>query len=442
MGGVFGISCDYKEGCFKSLVDGIFAIQNRGESHCGLTTVNKIVKKPLTLDGLLLDSLTDEDCKKFSSGNLGLGNTDPLVRQPFGFDTKIGKFAISYSGKILNRRSLINQLKKRGHSFRLKHTDVEVVAKLIAEGDDFVDGIEKMAEQVKGAYSLGILTTDGLYAFKSPIGIEPLILGSNDNIRAFSSETVSLKGIGLRRVSYRDINPGEIVFVDDKIETVKQLEGKKATCAFEWGYWARIDSIFEGISVKSVREKCGKALATYDIEDGLRADVVIPVRDSGTGYAIGYHHGSKVPYDEGLFKNWYVTRTYGQPTQIKRSTMAGRKQSYLRDVVDGKIVVVADDSIRRGTTFKEDLIPKLRTAGAKEIHIRIGSPENKYSCMHSVFPRVRGELLAEKGDLEIQRKFLGVDSLKYICLDDYVKSIGLPENELCLGCWTGKYPTD
>ena len=229
------------------------------------------------------------------------------------------------------------------------------------------------------------------------------------------------------------MNPGEIIFLDNGIETLKQLNGKRKTCAFEWGYWARIDSIIEDISVKGMRERCGIILAKDDKKRGFEPEMIMPIRDSGVGYAIGYHHGSEVPYDEGLFKNLYLARSYIQPTQLARTEVAERKQSIIRGAIDGKIIVVVDDSIRRGTTIKE-LIHSLKNAGAKEVHLRIGSPENKYPCKYSVFPKKKGELLAERSKEE-QRKFIGADSLEYISLDDYVRAIGIPEEQLCLECW-------
>jgi len=443
MGGIFGIKS--KKECINDLLTGIFSLQHRGEDFCGAATKNKKGFVSYRYKGGVLDSFSEDEIKKLS-GNYGVGGVHPYVKQPISFESRFGNLSLVYSGKILNKRSLRNQLEKRGHSLSLKFTDMEVIGKLITEkneAENIVEGLEKMANQVHGVYSLGILAENGLYCMRSPVGVEPLVIGDNGEIAAFSSESCALKELWFKRNQYRDVKPGEIVYIGKGIESVRQLNGMKALCGFEPGYWGRIDSVFDGISVKLMREKVGKILAEEDKKDkkkGFKPDVVIPVRDSGVGYCIGYHHGFGMPYDEGLFKNWYVTRTFLKGTKKARIKGADRKQSVIEDAVKDKVVVIVDDSIREGTTSRNKLIPLVRWGGAKEVHLRVGSPENKYYCRYSLFPKGRGKLLSAGKTKEEQREYIGADSLEFISLDGYIEALGVPKEEVCLGCWTGQFP--
>lgn len=440
MGGIFGIKS--KKGCVDDLLTGIFSLQQRGEDFCGAVTNTKKGLVSYRHEGKVGDSFSGEEIRKLS-GNYGIGNVHPFYKQPISFESRFGNLSLTYSGKILNKRSLRNQLLKRGHSLSIKHTDVEIIGKLITEENEaanIVEGLEKMANQVCGVYSLGILTEGGLYAFRSPVGVEPLVVGDKGDVIAFASESCALKELWFKDDQYRDVKPGEIVYIDKEIETVRQLNGMKALCGFEPGYWGRIDSVFDGISVKLMRERAGRTLAEKDKEKGFKPDIVIPVRDSGVGYCIGYHHGLDMPYDEGLFKNWYVTRTFLQRTKEARIRGVNRKQSVIVDSVKDKIVVIVDDSIREGATIRNKLIPLIRWGGAKEVHARIGSPQNKYYCKYSVFPKGRGKLLSAGKSKEEQREYIGADSLEFISLEGYIKALGVPKGKVCLGCWEGQFP--
>jgi len=440
MSGIFGIKS--KRECIDDLLTGIFSLQHRGEDFCGAVTKTKKGLVSYRYEGKVDDSFTEKE-KKRLTGTSGIGSVHSFYKQPISFESRFGDLSIAYSGKILNKRSLRNQLLERGHSLSIKHTDVEVIGKLITEKNgatNIVEGLEKMANQICGVYSLGILAEDGLYAFRSPVGVEPLVVGSNNEIAVFSSESCALKELGLRREEYRDVRPGEIIYIGKEIETIRQLNGMKALCGFEPGYWGRIDSVIDGISVKLMREKAGRILAEEDRRRGLKADIVIPVRDSGVGYCIGYHHGSNVPYDEGLFKNWYVTRTFIQKTKKARVKGADRKHSVIIDAVRDKIVVVLDDSIREGATLRNKLIPLIKWGGAKEVHVRIGSPENKFHCKYTVFPKGRGKLLSAGKSLGEQGEYIRADSLEFISLEGYVKALDVPSNEVCLGCWNEQFP--
>jgi len=440
LGGIFGVKS--KRECGVDLLTGLFSLQHRGEDHCGAVSTNSRGLVSYRHVGRVLESFTEEQQNRFV-GNYGLGNVHPYVKQPISFESRFGLMSISYAGKIFNKRSLRNQLEKRGHSLSIKQTEAEIVGKLITElGDtkNIVEGMKKMAREVKGVYALGILTREGLYCMRSPVGVEPLSIGSKDSLAAFSSESCALKELGLKRGDYRDVKPGELAFIGKKgIETVDQLNGMLAGCGFEPGYWGRIDSFFDGVSTKKMRERAGRILAEDDIKRGFKPEIVIPVRESGVGYAIGYSHVLG-DYDEGLSKNWYITRTFLQATKKARIKGVNRKQSVIEDAVEDKIVVVVDDSIREGTTIRDKLIPLVRSGGAKEVHVRIGSPENKYVCKYSLFPKSRGKLLSAGKTLEEQRVHIRADSLEFISVDGYVESLGVPEDEVCLGCWTNEFP--
>ena len=436
IGGVYS-----KKKCAPILLTILFSIQNRGEGYCGAVTRNSRGPVSYRHEGEVFNSFSDEEIRRLS-GRYGIGNVSPFIKQPISFDSNLGEISLTYNGKILNKRSLANHLKAEGNALSLKHTDVEIIGKLISRKGikSIVEGIKDMASRVKGVYSLGILTEEGLYAFRSPVGVEPLSVGGNEEFNAFASESCALKELGLKRNQYRSVEPGEIVWIGKEIKTIEKLLGKPALCAFEPGYWGRIDSFFDGISTKQMRERAGQILAKQDIERGFTADIVIPVRESGAGYAIGYHHGSGIPYDEGFFRNWYVTRTFLQKTKKARMKGTSMKQSVIEGAVDGKSVVVLDDSIREGTTIRDKLIPLLRWGGAKEVHARIGSPENKYRCRYSVFSKSRGKLLSAGRSLEEQRKFIGADSLEFISIEGYLEALGVSRDKVCLGCWTNEFP--
>jgi len=445
MGGVVGVYSTKK--CGHLLLTILSSIQNRGEGFCGGVTKNSNKSNPFTSyrhEGLVFDEqkgFSDDEIRSLC-GNYGIGSVSPVTKQPISFEASYGKLSLAYSGKILNKRALTNYLKKEGHSLSLKHTDAEILGKLMTmkDIDNLVDGVKNMVSKVKGAYSLGVLTEKGLYAFRSPVGVEPLIVGGNDNFTGFASESCALKESGLRKNEYRDVRPGELVKIGKGIESIIQLPGKKGICLFEPGYWGRIDSFFDGISTKLMRERIGISLAKQDIAEGFDADVVIPVRESGAGFATGYSHGSGIPYDDGFLRNVYVTRTFLQRTKKARIKGTNRKQAVIEDAVEGKRVVVVDDSIREGPTMRDKLVPALRWAGAKEVHVRIGSPENKYPCRYSVFKKSRGKLFSVGKTLEEQRKELQADSLRFMSLEDYVEASGVPKEDVCLGCWNNEFP--
>lgn len=439
MGGVCGI-CS-KGNCVSKAWYGAFHSQHLGEEYCGLVTSNGRKIKGETKKGLVNERFPRKELSRLErtlKGNLALTHTSLKVRQPLIFDD----FSIAFTGLLHNKISLIKELKGRGHTFTPDHTDIEVLSKLVSQGVDVHEGIRYMAKKAKGSLSVVILNKDAIYAFRGKYGFKPLMVGEGDDFVAVSNTSCALEGIGIERGNYRDLLPGEIVRLSKEgVETIDRLYGDNPeihVCSFLYSYGERIDAIVEGVSVKKARERMGAALARRDLEEGFKADVGVPIRDSGVGHAIGYHHESGIPYDEGLFKLWYVTRTFIQPEQELRTYLADLKQSPIREAVEGKVVVLPDDSIVRSTTIRW-LVEMLKAFGAKEVHPRIATPPLVDVCLYGISTKKKEELAVHKfGSIENIEKEIKADSLRYNTIEDYVESIGLSADKLCLFCCTGK----
>ncbi|MBU0501946.1 MAG: amidophosphoribosyltransferase, partial [Candidatus Margulisbacteria bacterium] len=368
-------------------------------------------------------------------GTMGIGHTSLLDRQPVKLDSKMGEFTICFEGNIINRKELIDDLKKQGHSF-YSYADIEIIAKLIAQGDDFVDGIERMAAKVHGAYALVILTKGKLFAARDKHGFRPMVIGQRDGAVVVTSESCSFVNLGFEII--RDVKPGEILEIDNsRFETKKIIKADLVQyCTFEWVYTANVASIIDGQSVDIARRNLGAALARrYPVE----ADIVAAVPNSGIGHAIGCAQESKIPYDNVFIKYDYASRSYTQPTQAERDREAKVKLIPVPAKICGRRVVICDDSIVRGTQMKNDLVVKLRKNGVKEIHARVACPPLKAPCKYGVATRSKEELAAHNKTVEEIRDYIGVDSLAYCVLEDLSEAIGKPLDQLCLSCWTDKY---
>lgn len=430
--GVFGIFS--LDSCIKDLYYGTFNLQHRGQKFCGMATSNGKKIKLMTHEGLVKHCFMLDDLAKLE-GNFGVGHVSLKDPQPIALDSKLGKFALAFSGNILNAADLRKKLKDKGHSFSTAY-DLEVLAKLIGEGDSIEDGIEKMSKQVIGSYSLVILNKGTLYAVRDPYAFKPLILGEGKRGWAVSSESCAFDFIGMRLV--RDVEPGEIVRLDkDGIHSVRKLESSRvAHCAFEWGYFARYDSIIDGVSVRSARNNLGAKLANGD---NVKADKVSPIPMSGIGYALGYHRQSGIPYDEVYLYNRYSDRSYTPLEQAVRNRIAEEKLSVVLEAVKGQRIILCDDSIVRGTQIRNKVM-ELMDAGAKEVHVRIGCPPLIAPCRYSISTRSYEELIARTHSVDEIREKIGAKTLKYNTLEDFVDAIGVPKEKLCLACWTGEYP--
>lgn len=445
--GVFGIYSNRE--CVDEIYLGIDFLQHRGQQYCGIATADVEKINLVTHRGKVGDRFTGTEIQ-FLSGNIGIGHVSLKDRQPIRLETKVGSFASCFSGNIINADELFSDLKMKGHSFSTD-SHIELISKIIGEGRDLTDGISLMAERIRGTFSLLILNSHGIYVARGPYGIKPLILGSDNGKFVVASESQAIESLGME--IERDVKPGEIVLIDKRgFRTLKQIPTTRvAHCAFEWAYIASIGSKIDGIYVKQARNNLGEKLAERDErEGGLRADCVAPVPMSGIGHALGYHKRSKIQYQNVFLYNRYADRSYTLATQEARDKMAKRKISVIREAVQGKRIVLCDDSIVRGTQIR-DKVRDLKKGGAKEVHVRVACPPLMHPCRYGVSTRTYQELAArrfiKKGEIDsidrlkmIEEKtarFIGADSLKYNSLDDFVSAIGLPKEKLCLECWDG-----
>jgi amidophosphoribosyltransferase len=445
MPGFFAMSIDSKEykGVFlDDLFWQTFYQQHMGESYAGLATYNSEKISIRTHRGLFRSNF-GEDMAGLE-GTMGIGYCGDN-REPILVDSKLGEFAICYSGNIINQSELVAEYKERGHSFAWGGTDVEIIAKLIAEGDGFADGIRRMNNRVKGAYSIAILASEGIYMACDPSGRWPLVIGEKGGAIAATTDPTGFSNFGFNY--QRDIEPGEIVLLrGGKAESKGIIQGGKSQiCTFVWVYTNFPNAVFKGIPVTAVRKRLGAILARRDIENGFIPDVVAPVPDSGRFCAIGYHQEfcrqinegkiNQVPlYDEILIKYPYAGRSYPRLTQSERDMEARIKQLRSGENYAGKKVVICDDSIRRGTQIERNLVPKLRALNISEIHIRVSNPDSVSYCRWGKTVR-KGELIATRiPSLKRRVEFLGIDSLTHPTVEELAKAIGLPLNTLCVDC--------
>jgi amidophosphoribosyltransferase len=428
---------------------GLYALQHRGQESAGISVHNG--KKMSTYRGMGLV------CDVFNNGNIeglegyvGIGHVRYSTTgkskiensQPFFSEFNMGTIAVAHNGDIINSMELRNELEEQGYEFK-STTDSEVICHLLTKKyqktKDIVKTVKEVSNRLIGSYSLVILFNNDLIVVRDPIGIKPLSLGKVDDTTLVASETVAFDVVGGEYI--RAVKPGEILIINDEIksfEMPKSKLAKKAHCMFEYVYFARPDSILDDRYVYDVRLKIGKALAKEYPAD---AEVVMPVPDSAITAAIGYSRESGLPYGEGLIKNRYIGRTFIMPTQEERETSVRLKMNPVKSELEGKKIVLIDDSIVRGTTSKA-LVNVLREAGVKEIHLRVGCPPIISPCYYGIAMATKRELIASDKEVEEIRKTLGVDSLSYLSVDALVDCIGIERDQLCLGCLTCEYPTE
>jgi amidophosphoribosyltransferase len=426
--GVFAISSK-DINILDDLYLGTFYLQHRGQEYCGLSTYDGKDIKIRTHKGLVRESFAND--LPGLEGTHGIGHASLKDRQPIKFYSKMGEFTICFSGNIINRQALIDRFKSEGHSF-YTNEDIEVIAKLIAHGSNFVEGIEYMAKEIRGSYSVALLCKDGIFVARDKFGYKPLIIGKRNGVIAVSSESCAFNNLGISIV--KDVGPGEIIHIKDGTMNTEKIIKADMTqfCAFEWIYFAEISSIIDGMPVATARKNMGACLARrYSVP----ADVVAPVPNSGIGHALGYSIESKIPYDYVFVKYGYASRSYTKPTQEERDREAKVKLIPIAANIKNKRVVLCDDSIVRGTQMKNDLVVKLRNAGVKEIHVRIACPPLKSPCKYGKSTRTKKELAAAERSVEEVRKYIGVDTLGYNTIEDLQKSIGMTGKQMCLSCW-------
>ena len=447
--GILGAYSKIKtEDISRQIYYGLYSLQHRGQESAGISAYDGVEMSTYRGMGLVCDVFNNGNIKGLN-GNVGIGHVrysttgKSLIEnsQPFVSEFDSGTIAIAHNGDIINSMELRKNLECDGHDFR-STTDSEVICHLLtieyAHTGDMVKAMKNVSKRLIGSYSLVILINGDLMVVRDPVGIKPLSMGKVDGMTLVASETVAFDVVGAEYV--RDVKPGEILVINDEIKsfTMPQRENiRRAHCMFEYVYFARPDSTLDGRNVYDVRLNIGRALFQ---EHGVDADVVMPVPDSAITAAIGYSRQSNLPYGEGLIKNRYIGRTFIMPTQEERETSVRLKMNPIKSELEGKRIVLVDDSIVRGTTSKA-LVDVLREAGAKEIHLRVGCPPIISPGYYGIAMATKNELIASDKEVEGMRKTLGVDSLGYLSLESLVECIGIKKDELCTGCLTGEYPT-
>jgi amidophosphoribosyltransferase len=426
------------------------SLQHRGQESCGITTVDGLYELRTHKQMGLVDQVFNPEVIKKLRGATGIGHTRYSTSagsteenaQPQVVMSAQGGIALAHNGNIPNTGELMEELKAKGWAF-YSGNDTEVVVRLLANKlvkhqGNHVGAIQETMSRLQGAYCFAILLGSELYAVRDPHAIHPLCIGQLAGGAGFmvASESVALDVVGATFV--RDVRPGEVVRVrKGKVDTVAHLPAAKpAHCFFEYVYFARPDAWMDGRLNQEVRERIGRILAQ---ESPAQADIVVPVPDSGRSHAQGYAAESGIPYREGLMKNRYVHRTFIMPTQEAREHNVRLKLNPMKHILEGKRVVLTDDSIVRGTTMRR-IVKMVRDAGAKEVHVRIGCPPVVAPCYLGIDMNTREQLVAAKKSVKEIEGMIGADSLAYISQGGLVQALGFPESELCTGCITGRYP--
>lgn len=447
--GVFGISNNDEAAVITAL--GLHALQHRGQEGCGIATYDGKLFHTERQLGLVGDHFTQADLPKRLPGMNAIGHVryatqgGTILRnvQPLFADLSSGGFAIAHNGNLTNARVMRDLLTQNGAIFQ-STSDSEVILQLIARSraPKIVGRLVDALSQIEGAYALVCLTKNKLIGARDPVGIRPLVLGDLKGSPVLASETCALDMIGAEFV--REVEAGEvIVCTDGKVESYFPFGKSKArTCAFEFVYFARPDSIMNGKSVYEVRKKMGMKLAE---ETGVDADVVIPVPDSGVPAALGYAEASGVHYEMGIIRNHYVGRTFIEPTQQIRSLGVRRKHSANQAVIKGKKVVLIDDSIVRGTTSRK-IVQMVRDAGAVEVHLRSASPPIKWPDFYGIDMPDREQLMAANMTNEEMAKAIGADSVGFLSVDGLYWALGEEKRDptrpqFADHYFTGDYPT-
>ncbi|MCS7223838.1 MAG: amidophosphoribosyltransferase, partial [Armatimonadetes bacterium] len=442
--GVFGVYGP-REDVARVTYFGLFALQHRGQESAGIAVGDGqkiLAHKRMGLvsqafDEGILSGLKGHiaigHTRYSTTGTSSLANAQPILDYHRGIP-----FALAHNGNLVNSLQLRQDLSSIGYRFE-GSSDSELIAKLISSYEelDFERAVMAAAKELHGAFSLTIATPTLLIGLRDPYGIRPLSIGKlNASHWVIASETCAFHPIGA--VFVRDVQPGEMVIIDQRgLHIVKWAdEVKPSLCLFEFVYFARPDSHLNGVNVHIARRRMGQILAREHPAD---ADIVIPVPDTGIPAAIGYAEESGIPYAEGFIKNRYIHRTFIQPIQRQREMGVRIKLTAIREVLEGKRVVVVEDSIVRGTTTR-NIVGMLREAGAKEVHLRISSPPYRFPCFYGIDTASRSELIAAQLDVEEIRRYVGADSLGYLSLDGLIKAVGLPFEGFCRACFDGQYP--
>lgn len=429
---------------------GLHSLQHRGQEGAGMVVTDGLQLKGHKGEGLVTEVFNTNTMQHLegkaaighvryaTAGGSGYENVQPLL-----FHSQSGSLALAHNGNLVNAESLKHQLEGQGSIFQTS-SDTEVLAHLIKRSGFFElkDRVKNALTMLKGAYAFLIMTETELMVALDPNGLRPLSIGKLGDAYVIASETCAFDIIGAEFV--RDVEPGELVIINDEglRSEYFSMSTTRAICTMEYIYFSRPDSNIHGINVHTARKNLGKRLA---VEVPLEADVVTGVPDSSISVAIGYAEASGIPYEMGLIKNRYVGRTFIQPSQSLREQGVKMKLSPVRGVVEGKRVIMVDDSIVRGTTSRR-IVSMLKEAGATEVHVVISSPPIKNPCFYGIDTSTKEELIASQHSVEELRELIGADTLTFLSVEGMVEAIGHEgdgsSRGQCLACFTGKYPTE
>ncbi|MCB1783701.1 MAG: amidophosphoribosyltransferase [Alphaproteobacteria bacterium] len=449
--GVFGVYGHEDAAALTAL--GLHALQHRGQEACGIVTYDGKNYYSKRAFGLVDDTFSSAEVISTLKGHVAIGHNrysttgEPMFRniQPLYADMSHGGFAVAHNGNLTNAFMIRQNLVKRGSLFQ-STSDTEVIVHLVAVSreervsEKLIDAVK----QIKGAYAILAQSEGRLMGIRDPYGIRPLVLGRLGDAYVLASESCALDIIGA--TLEREIKPGEMVIIDQNgLRSLFPFEERqKRFCIFEYIYFARPDSFMEGRSVYEMRKHIGAQLARE--APCPNADIVVPVPDSGVPSAIGFAEESKLPFELGIIRNHYIGRTFIEPSDQIRHLGVKLKHNANRAYINGKSVVLVDDSIVRGTTSRK-IVEMVRSAGAKEVHMRISSPPTTHSCFYGIDTPDKEELLAHKKSIEEIKDYIGADSLSYISIDGLYRAVGEAQRngdapQFCDACFTGDYPVD
>ena len=446
--GIFGIWGADKAASFVAL--GLHALQHRGQEAAGITSYDGAHFHSHRAEGHVAGNFDRDEVISKLPGRTAIGHVRYSTTgasalrnvQPLFAELNDGGFAIAHNGNISNAMKLRRTLNRRGSIFQ-STSDTEVIIHLVATSGQSapIDRLIDALKQVEGAYSLVVLTEEGLIACRDPLGIRPLVMGKLGDATIFASESVAFDVIGATLI--RDVEPGELIIVNGSgLRSFRPFEqAAPKPCIFEHVYFSRPDSVVDGTSVYEVRKNIGAELAR---EAPVEADYVVPVPDSGVPAALGFSQESGIPFELGIIRSHYVGRTFIQPSQEVRHLGVKLKHNANSALIAGKTIVLIDDSIVRGTTSLK-IVQMMRDAGAREVHMRIASPPTRHSCFYGVDTPERAKLLAAQMSVEQMRDYINADSLAFISIEGLYRALGqtrdAAEPQRCDACFTGEYPT-
>ncbi len=441
--GVFGVFGHREASTLTQL--GLFALQHRGQEACGIVSSDGAELHQFRSMGLVADVLSEDVLRKLK-GTSAIGHTRYSTAgkntikevQPFSVACQHGKIAVCHNGNLPFANEKRAELEKAGAIFS-STSDTETILHSIArtEAKDTVEAIAKVLRDTEGAFSLLFLTPTALIAVRDPRGFRPLNLGRLKDAWCVASETCAFDLIDAEYV--REVKAGEMLVIDENgLHSTFPFEEKpRSVCTFEHVYFSRPDSIIFGKSVNQSRHLMGKQLA---IEHPVEADLVVPVPDSGVAAAIGFARESGINYRQAIIRNHYVGRTFIEPSQSIRSFGVRLKLNPIRDLIEGRRVILVDDSIVRGTTSKK-IVEMVRDAGAREVHMRISCPPTISPCYYGVDTPRKADLIAAQMSVDEVCRYIEADSLGYLSMEGMLEAIGFEKNSSCVACWNGKYPT-